>query len=127
MDCSGSSVYRERLRAFTMEKNPIAIIGAGRTGSTTFHHMLSKHPDLAWLSGKTCNVFPEGLASNRLLMRGLDCPVVGTFLSRTLKAGECCGFGEYNCKSFSAPYNDLLTDDVTEKTKRPSEIQCQSF
>ena len=55
---------------------------------------------LAWLSGKFCNVFPEGLASNRLLMRGLDYPVVGTILSRTLRAGECCGFWEYQLQEF---------------------------
>ena len=100
------------------KKDPIIIIGAGRTGSTTFHHMLSEHPDLAWLPGKICNVFPEGLALNRLLMRGLDYPVVGTFLGRTLKAGECYGFWEYHCKGFSAPYRDLLADDVTEQKKR---------
>src|SRR5215213_9235405 len=100
------------------KKDPIIIIGAGRTGSTTFHHMLSKHPDLAWLPGKICNVFPEGLALNRLLMRGLDYPVVGTFLGRTLKAGECYRFWEYHCKGFSAPYRDLSADDVTERKKR---------
>ncbi len=55
------------------KKDPIIIIG---TGSTTFHQMLSKNPNLAWLPGEICNVFPEGLALNRVLMRGLDYPVV---------------------------------------------------
>jgi sulfotransferase family protein len=100
------------------KKDPIIIIGAGRTGSTAFHHMLSKHPNLAWLPGKICNVLPEGLALNRLLMRGLDYPVVGRVLNRTLRAGECYGFWEFHCKGFSAPYRDLLADDVTERTKR---------
>jgi hypothetical protein len=100
------------------KKDPIIIIGAGRTGSTTFHHMLSKHPDLAWLPGKICKLSPGGLALNRVLMRGLDYPVVGRFLNITLKPGECYGFWEYHCKGFSAPYRDLLADDVTEKTKR---------
>src|SRR5919202_2026517 len=100
------------------KKDPIIIIGAGRTGSTTFHHMLSRHPDLAWLPGKICNVFPEGLALNRLLMRGLDYPVAGKVLNRALKAGECYGFWEHHCTGFSAPYRDLSADDVTEQKKR---------
>jgi hypothetical protein len=74
------------------KKDPIIIIVEGRTGSTTFHQMLSKHLDSAWLPGKISNVFPEVLALNRLPTRELDYPVVGTFLGRTLKAGEYCGF-----------------------------------
>ena len=42
------------------KKDPIIIIGAGRTGSTAFHHMLSKHPALARLPGEICNLSSRG-------------------------------------------------------------------
>ena len=96
---------------------PIIIVGAGRTGSTVFHSMLSNHPTLAWLAGPTCNRFPDDPVLNRLLMRGLDFPLVGRFLERNVKPAECYPFWEHHCKGFSTPYRDLLANDVTEATK----------
>ena len=96
---------------------PIIIVGAGRTGSTIFHSMLSKHPTLAWLAGPICNRFPDNPVLNRLLMRGLDYPPLGGFLKRNLRPAECYPFWEYHCKGFSTPYRDLLASDVTEATK----------
>jgi hypothetical protein len=97
--------------------SPIIIIGAGRTGSTIFHHMLAEHPHLAWLPGRICATLPERLDLSRLFMKGLDYPVVGELLKRRIKPGESYPFWEHHCKGFSAPYRDLLAADVTDRTK----------
>lgn len=98
--------------------DPIIVVGAGRTGSTIFHDMLSKHPNLAWLPGTICNSFPDNPALIRLLMRGLDYPIVGKLLRRRATPAECYPFWEHHCKGFTKPYRDLTAYDVTERTKR---------
>lgn len=98
-------------------KSPIVIVGAGRTGTTVFHHMLSEHPHLAWLPGRLCGRFPDRLELSRLFMKGVDYPVVGELLKRRIKPGESYSFWEHHCRGFSAPYRDLVAADVTDKTK----------
>ena len=98
-------------------KGPIIIVGAGRTGTTIFHHMLSEHPHLAWLPGRISSRFPERLELGRLVMKGLDYPLLGELLKRRIKPGESYQFWEHHCRGFSAPYRDLLADDVTDKAK----------
>jgi hypothetical protein len=99
-------------------KSPIIIVGAGRTGTTVFHRMLSDHPHLAWLPGRLCAKFPERLELSRLFMEGLDYPVVGELLKRGIKPGESYPFWEHHCKGFTAPYRDLVAADVTDKAKK---------
>jgi hypothetical protein len=98
--------------------NPIIVVGAGRTGTTVFHRMLAEHPHLAWLPGRLCATFPERLELSRLVMTGLDYPVVGKFLRRSVKPGESYPFWEHHCRGFSAPYRDLVAADVTDRAKR---------
>ena len=97
---------------------PIIIVGTGRCGSTVFHHLLSKHPKLAWLPGALCGRFPHKPELQNFFNRGLDYPILGKVLEERIKPGECYPFWEYHCKGFSAPYRDLVASDVTEKTKR---------
>jgi hypothetical protein len=99
-------------------KGPIIIVGAGRTGTTVFHRMLSEHPHLAWLPGRISARFPGRLELSRLFMKGLDYPVVGELLKRRIGPGEGYPFWEHHCKGFSAPYRDLVAADVTNKTKK---------
>jgi hypothetical protein len=99
-------------------KGPIIIVGAGRSGSTIFHRMLSEHPHLAWLPGRVCTRFPDRLVLSRLIMKGLDYPLVGELLKRGVQPGESYPFWEHHCKGFSAPYRDLVAADVTDKTKK---------
>src|SRR5215210_9480920 len=102
-----------------MENNgPIIIVGAGRTGTTVFHRMLSEHPHLAWLPGGISRRYPERLELSRLFMKGLDYPVVGKLLKRRVKPAEAYPFWEHHCKGFSAPYRDLVADDVTNRTRK---------
>ena len=99
-------------------KSPIIIVGAGRTGTTVFHRMLCEHPHLAWLPGRISARFPERVELSRLVMKGLDYPVVGELLQRRIKPGESYPFWEHHCRGFSAPYRDLVAADVTDRTKK---------
>jgi hypothetical protein len=99
-------------------KGPIIIVGAGRTGTTVFHQMLAEHPHLAWLPGRVSSTFPERLELSRLVMKGLDYPLLGELLKRRIKPGESYSFWEHHCQGFSAPYRDLLAADVTDRTKK---------
>ena len=99
-------------------REPIIIVGTGRCGSTVFHHLLSKHPKLAWLPGALCRRFPQKPELQNLFNRGLDYPMLGRILGEGITPAECYPFWEYHCKGFSAPYRDLVASDVTEKTKR---------
>jgi hypothetical protein len=101
-----------------MENNgPIIVVGAGRTGTTVFHRMLSEHPHLAWMPGKISSRFPERLELCRLVMKGLEYPLLGELLKRRIRPGESYPFWEHHCKGFSAPYRDLIAADVTDKVK----------
>jgi sulfotransferase family protein len=97
-------------------QKPIFIIGLGRSGSTAFYKIFSKHPQVAWLSG-LCNRYPDKLWMNRLLMEIIDYPIIGNIVQKRLQPGECYGFWEFYCKGFSRPCRDLLAEDVTIKSK----------
>lgn len=99
-------------------EKPIFIVGVGRSGSTIFHRMFSEHPHLAWLSARLCNRFPDKPWVNRLLMQGIDYPVVGAHLRRRFSPGEGYLFWERHCRGFSEPCRDLVASDVTLKTKK---------
>ena len=78
-------------------EKPIFIIGIGRSGSSIFYNMFSKHPDLAWMS-KLCNKYPQKLTLNKLLMKMIDYPGVGNYLKRRANPVECYDFWEHHCK-----------------------------
>jgi omega-hydroxy-beta-dihydromenaquinone-9 sulfotransferase len=97
--------------------DPIIVIGTGRCGSTVFHRLLSKHPNLAWLPGALCSRFPRKPGLHNLFTSGLDYPVLGKVLEERIKPGECYPFWEHQCKGFSKPYRDLVASDVTRRAK----------
>ena len=97
---------------------PIFIVGIGRSGSTAFHRTFSKHPNVAWLSG-LCNRYPNRPSINRLLMKTIDYPIIGSLLQKKqlFNCWECYNFWEYHCKGFSNPCRDLLPEDEPIRTK----------
>lgn len=100
-----------------MLEKPIFVVGVGRSGSTVFHEMLSEHPAVSWLSS-LCNDNPARPSLNRMLMRGIDVPILGSALKRRYIPDECYAFWEFFCRGFSVPCRDLLAEDVTHVNKR---------
>ncbi len=101
---------------------PIFIVGAGRSGSTAFHHAFARHPHVSWVS-KILDVMPSAEKLNSAVLKGLDNPLVGTALKRGiierghLKPSEAYAYWERIAPGFSEPFRDLLDTDLTEKTK----------
>jgi hypothetical protein len=50
-------------------------------------------------------------------MSGIDYPLFGGMLRKTLKPGECYGFWEHYCRGFFAPCRDLEAEDLTFKSR----------
>lgn len=97
-------------------EKPIFIIGTGRCGSTIFHRMFSKQPNVAWLSS-LCNKFPNKPEINKFITNAMDYSILGKCLARKIKPGECYGFWETHCKGFRQPCRDLIPEDVTNKVR----------
>lgn len=91
---------------------PIFIVGAGRSGSTLFHHLFSAHPDVAWQS-PLCNLFPAHPGLNGAFLRATRLPVLGEFLMHRLRPGERYRYWEHYCHGFARPCRDLCAGDVT--------------
>jgi hypothetical protein len=52
---------------------PIIIVGSGRCGSTLFHRLLAKHPQMMWLS-PLCYKYPDKPRWNRMAVVAMDNP-----------------------------------------------------
>lgn len=101
---------------------PIFIVGAGRSGSTAFHHCFARHPHMSWLS-KVLDLYPKGEKLNAAILRGLNAPLVGAALAKGaiepghLKPSEAYAYWESIAPGFSEPFRDLVASDLTERTK----------
>ncbi|MES2403282.1 MAG: sulfotransferase [Pseudomonadota bacterium] len=97
-----------------MVEKPIFVIGAGRSGSSIFHQVFTEHPHVAWMSS-LCDRDRENPVRHRALMRGIDLPLLGTFLKRRYESAECYGFWDHHFQGFSRPCRDLRADDATPR------------
>lgn len=95
---------------------PIIIVGTGRCGSTVFHRLLTKHPQVMWLSG-LCDRFPTHPVWNRLGVIAASNPLLGSLLTRKIQPGECYRFWDRHAYGFSEPCRDLLRTDVTARVR----------
>ena len=98
-------------------KNPVFIIGTGRSGSTLLYEMLSAHPHITWMS-KVCQSFPSRPGVNKLFMKLIDWPVLGSFLTRRVHPREYYEFWDHRFPGFSSVCRDLGADDVTRSAHR---------
>ena len=96
---------------------PIFIVGVGRSGSTVFHHILSRHPRVSWLS-QLCNAFPKRPELNRWLMHAIDIPGIRAPLQYYFEPDESYQWWDKYARGFSAPFRDLVAADVTNATRR---------
>ena len=97
-------------------KKPVFIVGTGRCGTTALHHVLSYHPQLAWLSA-LCDEEPHRPWANRSAMQILDLPLPVRYVRRKIYPVEAYRFWEYYCPGFGEPCRDLLKEDVTPAIK----------
>jgi len=95
---------------------PIILIGNGRSGSTIFHKILSRHPELTWLSFLNDH-YPNKPAANQLYMKVIDIPLLGNYLTKKRGPSEPYFFWDHYCRGFSTPFRDLKKEDVLPKSK----------
>lgn len=100
----------------TKIREPIFIIGAGRSGSSIFHRMFCAHQNVAWLSK-----WHSRYSSNMELIKYLtylgDVPLAGSKLRTLVDPNECYELWEQICPGFSVPFRDLRAEDVTVNNK----------
>jgi omega-hydroxy-beta-dihydromenaquinone-9 sulfotransferase len=97
-------------------EKPILITGLGRSGTTLVHSMLSRHPDVNWLS-LLCGKFPDRPYLNRWLMQAMDVPIVSIYLKRRFVPLENYAFWDFYFAGFSHPIRDLVASDVSLRTR----------
>jgi sulfotransferase family protein len=95
---------------------PLIIVGTGRCGSTMFFRLLAAHPDVMWLSG-FADRYPTKPKWNRWAVSALDSWLVHQLLGHRIVPGERYHFWDCHAPGFSAPYRDLLQEDVTPQVK----------
>ncbi len=95
---------------------PIFIIGSGRSGSSIFHEMFSKHLDVSWLT-KFSEKYPHKPHINKFVMQLNSIPLINKLIPWDYPV-ECYNFWEFYCKGFRTPFRDLTSDDVSAKTNK---------
>lgn len=97
-------------------KNPLFIVGTGRCGSTIFHHVLTYHPKVTWLSSWAPK-YASKPHMNRLAMQIMDLPLPDRYLRKRIYPGEWYAFWNYYYRGFGEPCRDLCREDVTPRVK----------
>jgi sulfotransferase family protein len=95
---------------------PIIVLGTGRCGSTVFHHLLTGHPQVMWLSN-FCERFPDKPAWNRRAVSAMGNPLVRRLLGDRILPSEAYEFWDKYTYGFSTPCRDLMREDVTPRMK----------
>jgi hypothetical protein len=96
---------------------PIIIVGTGRCGSTLFHRLLAKHPQMMWLS-PICYKYPARPEWNRMAVTAMDNPLLGRLFGGKLRPGENYRFWDKYAYGFSEPCRDLVRSDVSARVKK---------
>lgn len=98
---------------------PIFIIGVGRSGSSIFHQIFSRHPHVAWLSRLSAQ-YPGRPWLNRALMHMQGLPLT-SWITKYADPSEAYQYWDRLCPGFSRPSRDLVASDVTLAAKRTIE------
>lgn len=100
-------------------KKPVFIIGAGRSGSSIFYSVFSRHPQVIWMS-RLLNKFSynDDLSFYRRVMSFSDNALAGETFRKRLPARECYPFWHTVFSGYNAPWRDLTESDVTNRVKK---------
>ena len=96
---------------------PIIIVGTGRCGSTVFHRVLARHPQMMWLSGFALR-YPRKTSWNQWAVEAMANPLLRRLFGETIRPGECYTFWDTYAYGFSEPCRDLVRTDVSRRVKR---------
>jgi hypothetical protein len=96
---------------------PIIIVGTGRCGSTLFHRLLAKHPQMMWLS-PLCYKYPHKPGWNRMAVAAMDNPLLRRLFGEKIRPGENYRFWDKYAYGFSEPCRDLVRSDVSARVKK---------
>jgi omega-hydroxy-beta-dihydromenaquinone-9 sulfotransferase len=96
---------------------PIIIVGTGRCGSTLFHRLLAKHPQMMWLS-PLCYKHPHRPEWNRRAVAAMDNPLLRRLFGEKIRPGENYRFWDKYAYGFSEPCRDLVRSDVSARVKK---------
>jgi hypothetical protein len=96
---------------------PIIIVGTGRCGSTLFHRLLARHPQLMWLS-PLCYMYPDKPAWNRMAVAAMDNALLRRLFGERIRPGENYRFWDKYAYGFSEPCRDLVRSDVSARVKK---------
>ncbi|HEX9729026.1 MAG TPA: sulfotransferase [Gemmatimonadales bacterium] len=96
---------------------PLFVVGTGRCGSTIFNDILTRHPDVCWLS-RVSERYPHRPAWSGTAMRVIDLPLMASLARWRVYPAEAYEFWERCAPGFAAPCRDLTDKDVTPRTKR---------
>jgi hypothetical protein len=105
---------------------PIIIVGTGRCGSTVFHRLFARHPQLMWLSGFS-DRYPTNPALNRWAVAALSNPLLRRVIGERFQPDECYRFWDRHAYGFSRPFRDLFRDDVTPRIKKQVRSAMQAL
>ena len=105
---------------------PIIIVGTGRCGSTIFHQLLARHPQLMWLSGLS-DRYPTKPGVNRWAVTAMGNPLLHRLLGGRIQPGECYKFWDRYAYGFSTPCRDLFKEDVTPRMKKQVRSAMESL
>jgi omega-hydroxy-beta-dihydromenaquinone-9 sulfotransferase len=96
---------------------PIIIVGTGRCGSTLFHRLLARHPQMMWLS-PLCYKYPHKPGWNRMAVAAMDNPLLRRLFGDRIRPGENYRFWDKYAYGFSEPCRDLVRSDVSARVKK---------
>lgn len=99
-------------------ETPVFIVGMERSGCEVLHRLLSRHPEVAWLSTPLAERYPHRAEVHRRLLRVVELPLIGNVFRARFGPGEAYAFWEHGFHGFTDPCRDLVRGDVTLKAKR---------
>ncbi|MBN1999821.1 sulfotransferase [candidate division KSB1 bacterium] len=105
---------------------PILIIGTGRCGSSIFHKLLSRHPNIAWLSGLN-NRLPGVPGLHKGLLLADSVFPFNRFIKRILPPSETTLYWEYLAPGFSTACRNLTADDLHRDVKTRTIRKLERF